>query len=412
MDIIMNIGAVFFGILFAFLAFIFIIIIISFFRKEEAKNTSFEPKVSIIIPAYNEEKNLKACLSSIALLDYPRGKTEVIVVDDGSTDKTSAIARTHGAKVIKGKHSGKSAALNLGLTKAKYGIIFTIDADTIVEKGCLRALIAPLHEEDVGATTGNSQVNNKKSIIGAFQNIEYHYNNLIRLGFSRVFRNGIWFFGALACYRKAALKKIGGFKKDTLAEDMDVALELRRAGFRTVNAAHAIGHTIAPSSIRELYTQRFRWWIGTLQSLSKNRALFSIRSPTSINFLFINQFWWSFYAFISLPLIIYQINYWMPQGGFIEVFGYLFRWFTLLGPFYVLYKIPQWGISTLSIFGVLSGVICAVMILIAIRTFKDRLTFRNLAVLFFYFPYTILLNILIALSIIRYQFMPQKFFIK
>ncbi|HLD86572.1 MAG TPA: glycosyltransferase [Candidatus Nanoarchaeia archaeon] len=412
MDIIMSAGAVFFLILFLFLLFIFVVILCSFFVKAPKGKKGYSPKVSILIPAYNEEKSIKDCLDSIRNLEYPKGLLEVIVIDDGSADRTARIAKTSGAKVIKARHQGKSAALNLGVEKASHPILFTIDADTVLEKGCLKELVSPLQEGDVGATTGNSQVKNSNTLIGAFQNIEYHYNNLIRLGFSRVFRNGIWFFGALACYRKSALKLIGGFKRDTMAEDMDIALELRKAGFRSVNVAGAIGHTIAPKSVKELYHQRFRWWLGTLQALYKNRSLFSKKSPPSINFLFINQFWWSFYAFISLPLIIYQVKYWMPQEGFLAIFGYLFRWFTLSGPFYVLYKIPDWGISALSIFGVLSGILSAAMILIAIRTFKDRMSPRNLLVIFSYFPYTILLNILIALSIIRYRLRPKRFFIK
>ncbi len=413
MDYVMAFGGVLYLLLFLFLFMIFATIIASFFFKQPTI-TSFEPKVSIIIPAYNEEKNIGACLKSVKQLNYPKNKLEVIVVDDGSTDATAATAKKAGALVIQGKHQGKVSALNLGTKHASHEFVFTLDADTIVGEHCLKALIAPFTSPDVGATTGNSKIKNTSHLLGMFQNLEYHYNNLIRVGFSKVFKNGIWFFGALACYRKSALKSIGFFKKDTLAEDMDSALELRRRGYRTVNVEDAFGHTLAPATIQELFRQRRRWWIGTLQSLWKNRKLFSFKSPLSINFLFINQWWWSIYAFLSLPLIIYQVNYWLSYNmqDASMLFWYLFRWFTLSGPFYVLYMIPEWGVSWYSIFGVLSGIISFIMMAIAVLLFKEKQLFKSALAAFLYFPYTILLNTLIALSIIRHIFITERFFIR
>jgi len=413
MEPVMFFGGVLYFLLFLFLLMIFVVVVISLFSKKSLPK-GFEPKISIIVPAYNEEKNIGACIASLKKLTYPKNKLETIVVDDGSTDGTKEAAKKEGVRVVKGQHRGKVAALNLGVKHSKHEFIFTIDADTIVEKNCLRALISPFADSDVGATTGNSKIKNCTSILGMFQNIEYHYNNLIRVAFSKVFKNGIWFFGALACYRKSALSRIGFFKKDTLAEDMDSALELRRKGYRTVNVEDAFGHTIAPATVGELFRQRRRWWIGTLQSLWKNRKLFSINSPLSINFLFINQWWWSFYAFVSLPLIIYQVNYWLPYNtqDMSMLFWYLFRWFTLSGPFYVLYMIPEWGVSWYSIFGVLSGIISFIMIAIAVALFKERGYLRSAMAAFLYFPYTILLNTLIALSIIRYMLKKERFFIR
>ena len=406
-------GGVLYLFLFLFLLAIFGVVVLSFFSKEP-KRAKFEPSVSIIIPAYNEEKNIEACLSSLKKLNYPKRKLEIVVVDDGSTDKTSTIAKAMGARVVLGKHKGKTSALNLGVRHAKHDFIFTLDADTLAEENCLRALIAPFADKEVGATTGNSKIKNNTGILGMFQNMEYHYNNLIRVAFSKVFNNGIWFFGARACYRKSALKEIGYFKQDTLAEDMDSALELKRRGYRTVNVLDAIGHTIAPATILELFRQRRRWWIGTLQSLWKSRTLFSFKSPLSINFLFINQWWWSLYAFLSLPLIIYQVNYWLPYNmqDASMLFWYLFRWFTLSGPFYVIYMISEWGIGWYGLFGVLSGIISFIMMVFAVSLFKERDIMRSIFAAFFYFPYTILLNTLIALSIIRHIFITERFFIR
>lgn len=413
MNAVMSFGAVLYGVLLAFLLFLFVVFLLSLLKRPP-KDVGFEPHVSVIIPAYNEEKTIGHCLLSLKKTDYPPRKMEIIVADDGSTDKTSSIARQLGARVIKEKHRGKSAALNAGLRAARHDIVLTLDSDTRMEKNCLRKLVGPFSQPDVGAVMGNVRVLNSSTFLGMFQNIEYHLNNLIRNSFSLVFNHSVWFFGAMTCYRKKAALLAGGFSKDTLAEDWDISFALKKQGLRTVSVLDALGHTIAPKTLPELSRQRSRWWIGTLQALSKHRRLFFQDSSTSFRFLFVNQFWWSFYAFASLPLIIYQVNYWFPppSASALEVFAYLFRWFSQLGPLYVISKIPQWGISLYSIFGVLAGILSAAMIISAMAIFREKPALWHIVALFFFFPYTILLNILIALSIIRYTYRKQRFFIR
>lgn len=401
-----------FLILFTFLLFIFTIFLISRFKNKTFNN--FQPNISIVIPSYNEEENIQKCLDAIKTSNYPQNKVEVIVVDDGSTDKTCETVKKNKIKLLKQNHAGKVEALNLGTKKASYDFIITIDADTIIDRDCLKELVKPFSEKPVGAVTGNSKVKNKETILGSFQNIEYHLNNLIRHSFSNVFNNSIWFFGALACYRKEALKKIGYFKKDSLTEDMDISLETKKAGYKVLNVTTAWGYTKVPKNIKELYSQRSRWWMGVLQSLVKNRSLLSLKACPSIMFLFVNQFWWTFYAFLSFPVIGYQVNYWLPYNSdsFTSLFSYLFRWFTLSGPVYVIYKIPAWGLSFYSLFGVLSGLISATMIISAIKIFKDKLSFRNIIAIFFYFPYTIILNLFVIISVLRFKTWKNFYFIR
>lgn len=415
-DPIMIFGSILFAILFAFLMLVFFTTIIAFFKKEEYPD--FEPKVSVIIPCYNEEKNIKRCLESVFALQYPKEKLEVIVVVDGSTDQTRKIVREMQEKfpqiqLIHGNHEGKSASLNKGVKHARYEILFCLDADTFINQDSLKKLVRPLQLEEVGATNGSCIAENTDSLISIFQRIEYHYNNLIRRSFSVLFKNGIWFFGAFACYKKEVLTKIGYFKQDTMTEDMDTAMEIYQAGYRTVNVFDALGYTKVPHSLRHFYKQRSRWWIGALQTLKKNKALFSKQSSPSILFLFVSQYWWSLYAFLSFPIIAYQIYYWLPSNteSFFTVFMYFFRWFTLAGPVYVLYKLPEWGLSFLNIFGVLSGVISVFLIIRAIYLFHDKLSLKNMLGIFLYFPYTIILNTIIVTSMINLLFIKKKYFI-
>ncbi len=412
MEIIMTAASVMFFILLSFLAFVFIVYIVSLFIKKEFPD--FEPKVSIVVPVYNEAANITECLNSVFSSRYPKEKIEVIVVDDGSTDSTRDIVkRNRNVRLLLQDHKGKSEALTLGAKAAKNEFVVCLDADTIVEQDCIREIVKPFSEKDIGATTALIQVRNRHSILGMFQCIEYHYNNLIRSSFSKVFNNGVWFFGAMSCYRKAVLEEVGYFKKDTMTEDMDISLEIKRTNYRTYSVRKAMVSTIVPDTLLGFYRQRNRWWLGGLQSLKKNRQLFSRKTSPSILFVFINQFWWSFYAFLSLPIIIYQVHYWFPaSAGSFEVFAYLFRWFTLSGPFYVIYKIPEWGISVYSFFGVLSGLISAFLIASSIIMFKDRLRLKSLIAIFLYFPYTILLNMVIFISLLQSRLIKTKFFLK
>ena len=415
-DIIMVAGGIIFCILLAFLLLMALAVFLSLFKREHYPD--FEPEVSIIVPCYNEEKAIEKCLQGIFSLDYPKEKLEVIVVNDGRTDQTRPIIaslqkKNLNLKMINGKHEGKSASLNLGVKHAKHEILLCLDADTLILPDSLKKLVKPLASPSIGATNGSCCVSNASNYLGVFQQIEYHYNNLIRKSFSVLFKNGIWFFGAFACYKKSVLHEIGYFKKDTMTEDMDVAMEIFKAGYRTVNVHDALGFTLVPLSLRDFYKQRSRWWIGALQTLHKNKSLFAEKSNISILFLFISQYWWTFYALLSFPLIIYQIMYWIPynNGSFSMLFMYFFRWFTLAGPFYVIYKIPEWGINFYSFFGVMAGIVSTILIIYAIYLFKDRLSLKNILGVFFYFPYTIILNTIIVLSLIQILFIKRAYFI-
>ena len=412
-DPIMIFSSVLFGIVLSFLAFLFAVFVISRFIKRE--NVAFEPKVSVVVPAYNEGKNIGECLDAVFASNYPQNKLEVIVVDDGSNDHTLKILEKYKkARILKQNHLGKVEALNNGIINSSNEFVLTLDADTTMDKKCIMEIVKPFLDKSIGATTGNNNIKNKKSVLSMFQNIEYHFTNLMRSSFSAVFKQGAWISGSLACYRKSALKKIGYFKKDTMAEDIDIALELKKAGYKTVIVPAAFGHTIVPTRLKELYRQRVRWWVGTLQAIIKNRQLFSTKSAPSILYLYISHFWWSFYAFLSLPIIIYQIHYWLPYNtqSLFSLGSYFFRWFSLMGPIYVLYKIPNFGVSLYSIFGVLAGIIMTVISIAALKIFKDRLSFKNIFAIFFYFPYTIVLNIIILVSMLNHRFWERSFYIK
>ena len=403
-----------FIILFIFILFMFIVAIISRFTSS-GQYSDFVPQLTVIIPTYNEAGNIANCLDSLFSSNYPEDKLEVIVVDDGSTDNTIDVLSSYNLRLFRQLHLGKSEAVNLGLHNASSDFILTLDADTSVDKNCLLELVKPFNDKSTGATNCAIKVKNKNTLTTMFQNIEYHYNNLIRNSLSRLFKNGVWFFGAVACYRKEAMVRIGRFKKDTLTEDMDTAMELKRAGYKVLNVGEAHAYTIVPDNIRTLFVQRSRWWFGGLQTLFKNKDMFSVKYGIPLLFLFINQFFWSFYAFASFPIIGYQISYWLPynSGSLASLFMYFFRWFSLTGPISVIYNLPEYGFSYFTFFGVASGILSTIMILMSLNVFKEKLTLKDMLAIFFYFPYTIILNMIIIISLIKYKALKKEaYFIK
>ncbi len=397
-DPVMLFSAAVFMALFAVLSFTFVVTLAGFFRKRTwAKD--YEPEISVVIPCYNEEKNIGSCLDAIGSSGYPMEKTEVIVVDDGSSDRSVEVARKFGwVKVLEQKHKGKVEALNFGSSEATGGIVITLDADVVIEKNSINNMMAPFSDGKVGAVSGVANVKNSgHNMLSAFQSIEYSYLSLIMDSFSNVFGTSFLFCGAFSAFRKDILISVGGFSKKTEAEDFDVVMQIKRAGYKTISMRDAVGKTVVPSEIVPLFRQRARWWNGIIQSLRKNSDMLHPKYGAVMMMIFSIQLFWLVYSFIAIPMITYQIFYWIPynSASLFDLSFYLFRWFNLAGIFYAAYMLPQWGVSLISIFGILAGFITLFMILLSFRVFKEKMDIRKYVGVFFFFPYTLLMNMMI-----------------
>jgi cellulose synthase/poly-beta-1,6-N-acetylglucosamine synthase-like glycosyltransferase/peptidoglycan/xylan/chitin deacetylase (PgdA/CDA1 family) len=231
------------------------------------------PDVTIVIPAYNEAAGIAATVRSMAESRY-RGRLEVIVVDDGSTDDTAAIARgleLPYVQVITQPNSGKPGALNRGIAHGHSEVLVLVDGDTVFEPDTIERLVAPLRDPHVGAVSGNTKVGNRRGFLGGWQHLEYVMGfNLDRRMYDLL---GIMptIPGAIGAFRRSALRYVGGVSSDTLAEDTDLTMALCRTRWRIVYAADAVAWTEAPSSLRQLWKQRYRWSYGTMQAMWKHR---------------------------------------------------------------------------------------------------------------------------------------------
>ena len=233
------------------------------------------PSLSIIVPAYNEEKCIERTIESLLEADYP--KKEIIIVDDGSTDRTYEIAGRYferGVKVLSRSHGGKWAALNYGIFFSKGEIIVTVDADSLIGKHSLTHLIRRFDDPRVKAVCGNVKVLNRGNFLTRCQALEYITAiNMYRRALD-VFGSVEVVPGVLGAYRREVLVGGGSFSGDTLTEDFDVTVKTLKAGSIVQASSHAYAYTEAPETLRDLYKQRLRWYRGNFQTLIRHRDAF------------------------------------------------------------------------------------------------------------------------------------------
>ncbi|HEY3441428.1 MAG TPA: glycosyltransferase [Paludibaculum sp.] len=257
-------------------------------------DADFQPPVSVLIAAFNEEKVIHRTVHSVLSSNYPA--LNVVVVDDGSTDATLAVLRNAFADdprvtVLTQVNGGKSAALNRAIAAASHEILVTVDADTLFAEHTIGSLVRHFHDPRVGAVSGNAKVGNRHNWLTRFQSIEYIYGfNLDRRALELV--NAITVVpGAVGAWRKSLVVEMGGLSHDTLAEDTDLTLAIRRAGYEIRYEAAAVAYTEAPEDLGSLAKQRFRWAFGTLQAAWKHRdATFNPKYGT-LGFVALPSIW-------------------------------------------------------------------------------------------------------------------------
>jgi len=261
-----------------------ILALIEKMRPAHEKAADPLPGVTVLIPAYNEQGVILQTITSVLAADYPA--MHVIVVNDGSSDETGMLLDAHfgddsRVQIIHQVNRGKAAALNNAIGHARTEIVVTIDADTEIEPDAIRQLVRHFEDPQTGAVAGNVKVGNRSRWLTRWQALEYITSqNMEKRAFDLL--NCITVVpGALGAWRKEAIAAAGGITADTVAEDADLTIAIRRLGWRVSYEETAIAWTEAPETANVLIRQRFRWTFGTLQSFWKHRdTLFRPRYGT------------------------------------------------------------------------------------------------------------------------------------
>ncbi len=242
-------------------------------RPDHAVMPDPPPSVTVLIPAHNEESVIVQTMTSVLFSDSK--DLRIIVVNDGSADKTGELleanfSREPRVRIIHQLNRGKAAALSVAMSQADTEIVVTIDADTEIEPDAISKLVRHFSDPKVGAVAGNVKVGNRSRWLTRWQALEYVTSqNMEKRAFDLL--NCITVVpGALGAWRKKAIEAAGGITADTVAEDADLTIAIRRLGWRVSYDEEAIAWTEAPEKPGQLIRQRFRWTFGTLQSFWKH----------------------------------------------------------------------------------------------------------------------------------------------
>ena len=349
-----------------------------YFMDQRNQDEFNRPMVSIIVPAYNEEADIAYCLESLSQIDYPN--FEIILVDDGSTDSTFAIASHYASmqshipiKVIHQTNQGKAKALNHGIFQAMGDLILCVDADSRINDEALKKGVRHFERQKVGAVAGFVDIANTRNLILKLQQLEY----LVGLNFTR---RALSFLGIVpivpgpaGMFRREALLECGGYKsgENVYAEDAELSLRLLSYGWEVRSEEDLISTTEAPENIRDLLRQRYRWNRGTYQALRQNSAI--LKEKQGIRGRWLSAYLWGETVItpnLNMGLILYFFSYFIASGQ-LQIFttwylyllcldafttllvtykhGNPFKWLalTLLNKFFYYYLLLTWRLISL-----------------------------------------------------------------
>src|SRR3989344_4485762 len=277
--------------------------------------------ISVVIPAYNKESCILDTINAVKNIDYPKDRIEIIVVDDGSRDKTAEIARKiEGIRFFeKGYNSGKDDTVNFGVKNAKGEIIAVIDDDSYTEKDSFKKMIGYFDEPGVGAVTASCFVKNTGKLIEKLQAIEY-----LLIAFGRKildFVDSVYVTpGSLSMYRKKLLVEVGGFDKNNITEDIEIAWKILKNKYKNRMCLSAKVYTDVPDTLKKWWRQRLRWNIGGFQTVHKYRDSFFKKSLNMFGLFVLPRFFIShvlsitgFFIFVYVfgREIFQKASYWI-----------------------------------------------------------------------------------------------------
>jgi cellulose synthase/poly-beta-1,6-N-acetylglucosamine synthase-like glycosyltransferase/peptidoglycan/xylan/chitin deacetylase (PgdA/CDA1 family)/spore germination protein YaaH len=253
--------------------------IIDRFRKRKNYATpEYQPRVAVLIPAYNEEKVIVRTIRSVMMSNYKN--VRIIVIDDGSTDKTYDVAReAYPADLAAGRltvltkpNGGKADALNYALERIDEELYVGIDADGVIAHDAITNLVPHFANPTIGAVAGNAKVGNRVNLWTRWQALEYITSQNFERRALDLFDVVTVVPGAIGAWRTAPVKTGGGYHSNTVAEDADLTMNLLEQGYSVIYEDQALAFTEAPVNADGLIRQRFRWSFGILQAIFKHKG--------------------------------------------------------------------------------------------------------------------------------------------
>jgi poly-beta-1,6-N-acetyl-D-glucosamine synthase len=354
--------------------------------------------LTVIVPVYNEEDTIAATLDSLLANGYPEDKLEILVVNDESTDNTLQIVQEYKKKykqvrVFSKLNSGKADSVNQAIKKAKNEFIAIVDADSYLEKDALKEVMKYFADEKVGAVTGVCMVKNRNKLLEKCQAMEY-----VLIAWTRKTLDAVHSVfvtpGSLSAYRKKALDEVGGFDKNIMTEDIEIAWNILKHRWKTRMATRAKVFTTAPSNVKDWYNQRIRWNVGGFQTLAKHWGALGKKEHNMLG-IFVIPFFMS-HLFISFT------------GFFVfswVVIDKLYNWFlfsrysleqnSAILDLSEIYLLP----SVFTFFAVLVILLFGLSIIYSLKTLKEAKIKIDFAFVFYALFYLSVFPILLIISL-------------
>lgn len=272
-----------------------------FFEEKKVKDF---PEVTLLIPAFNEEKHIQKCLKACLSLNYPKNKLKVICINDGSTDRTLEICRKikdPRLKIINKKNTGKAYSLNYALKFVTTEYVSTMDADSFPQKDYLKKGMGEFSDKRIVAVSPALKLSSSKTLMQKIQWMEYLFSIYLRKLFAFLDCQYV-LPGPGSIYKTSVIRKIGGWDNSSLVEDMELAFRLHSRGYKLENSAISYVYTEAPKSLKGLFKQRIRWYRGYLQTTVKYLRMMGNPRYGNLGFyvLPINFIWYFVMAFMFL----------------------------------------------------------------------------------------------------------------
>ncbi len=235
------------------------------------------PTVTIIVPCWNEERTVSKTIYSLLSLDYPKSKLKVMIVDDGSTDRTwDNIQKFKNNPQIEMHHKengGKYTALNFGLSRLKTDLVGCLDADSYVHKDALKNIVVYFQDKETMTVTPSVKLWKPRGPLQLLQKVEYGFGIFTRKMFH--YMQAVYITpGPFSIFRREVFEKLGGYEHAHNTEDIEIALRMQKNGYKIAHAHNAMVYTVPPNTLRKLLKQRIRWSHGFIKNAMDYREMF------------------------------------------------------------------------------------------------------------------------------------------
>ncbi len=371
--------------MFAVLYFTIVLLLIYLQNRNKMwsnKRNKYEPTVSFIIPAYNEQEDIEKSVRSVLAVDYPTDKLEIVVVNDGSTDNTANLVRSIAEKELRvrlldKKNEGKALALNYGIKNATGEIVITLDADSYVTKNCVKILMSHF-DKDVAAVTSAVKIKDRKDMtfLESLQKVEYLFTIFNRRLFS--FINSVYVTpGPLSAFRKEVFEEVGGFDPNNIMEDQEMALRIQSANYRIISCMDAVVYTEAPKDFDSLMKQRIRWHRGGFRNIMKYSYMVNPKYGDFGAFVMP-------YSFVSIFLLF--LVFWIVAVAVSKVSGLYFLE-------------PLLSVEPIHVISAIVLIITLIWTFIALSQIEEKPSIKNM--ILYIITYCYLITFFMAIAIVK-----------